>query len=201
MCEINCLPTTMRSLATRQTWQYQFAAHAVRRGGVIAHPTEAVWGLACNPLDALAVRELLTLKARPESKGLILVSGQAAHFDFLLAPLSEALQQRFFESQPHPVTWLLPDTAGKVPCWIKGEHKAVAVRLSDNPVIVALSKVLGHPIVSSSANPAGLPPAKSLFKVRQYFADSLAYILPAPLGEFSRPSIIRDLETGYIVRA
>jgi len=184
----------------RQAWQLQLAAYVLRRGGIIAHPTEAVWGLACDPFNATAVRGLLALKNRAESKGLILASGQAEHFEPLLAPLDSELRERFYARAPHPVTWLLPDTEKQIPAWIKGAHHSVAVRLSEHPIISALSNKLGSAIISTSANPAGLPPAKSIFRVHQYFANSLAYILPASLGQFSRPSIIRDLQTGNIIR-
>ena len=184
-------------------YQYQllFAAHVIRRGGVIAHPAEAIWGLACDPYNEQSVMKVLNYKQRPVAKGLILVSGQAEHFESLLEPLSSELRARFYAPQKHPTTWLVPDDRQQIPAWIKGEHQAVAVRVIRHPVIAELTRKLGQPIVSTSANPASLAPARSVFKVHQYFANQLDYVLPAPLGKFSRPSIIRDLITGLVLRA
>jgi len=185
---------------TKYAWKVHFAAHVIRQGGVIAHPSESVWGLACDPFNPCAVAKLLTLKQRPASKGLILISGDAQHFSPLLNILPEALQARFNAQQSHPSTWLVPDVENQVPRCVKGQHSTAAIRVVDHAELADLTHILGHPIVSSSANPAGLTPAKSLFKVHQYFSNQLEYILPAALGGFSRPSIIRDLQTAKTLR-
>lgn len=181
-------------------WRIRYAAHVIRQGGVIAHPTEAVWGLACDPFNPQAVATILKLKKRPASKGLILISGVSEHFDPLLAPMSETLQDRFYASQNHPSTWLVPDVEHKVPRSVKGDHDTVALRVVEHQELTDLTRLLGHPIVSSSANPAGMEPARSTLRVRQYFSNQLDYILPAELGGFTRPSIIRDLQSAETVR-
>lgn len=189
------------SLRKRYAWKVHYAAHVIRQGGVIAHPTEAVWGLGCDPFNTIAIATILRLKQRPLAKGLILVSGQSEHFAPLIEVLPVELQSRFYACQRHPTTWLVPDIHNQVPATVKGEHDTVAIRVINHPVISLLSAALGHPVVSSSANPAGLAPAESLLKVRQYFCNQLDYILPAPLGKFSQPSIIKDLQTENIVRS
>jgi len=193
---------TAISGAAAQTyaWKIRYAAHVIRQGGVIAHPTEAVWGLACDPFNPQAIATILKLKQRPVSKGLILISGVSEHFDPLLQPLSGELQARFYAPQNHPSTWLVPDIENKVPKGVKGQHDTVALRVVNHHDLVDLTRLLGHPIVSSSANPAGMEPAKSKLRVHQYFSTQLDYILPAELGGFSRPSIIRDLQTASTVR-
>ena len=65
------------------TWRVQQAARAIRAGAVIAYPTEAVWGLGCNPWDEEAVERLLAIKSRPVDKGLIVVADNIHQFDFL----------------------------------------------------------------------------------------------------------------------
>ena len=103
-------------------YQYQllFAAHVIRQGGVIAHPAEAIWGLACDPYNEQSVHAVLNYKQRPVSKGLILVSGQAEHFESLLEPLSSELRARFYAPQKYPTTWLVPDERQQIPAWVKG---------------------------------------------------------------------------------
>lgn len=181
-------------------WQAQFAVHVLRQGGVIAHPTEAVWGLACDPFSEEAVDYLLALKGRPVEKGLILVSSDATHFSELLSPLSAELKARFLKQQSRPTTWIVPDVNNQVPAWIKGEHSGVAVRLSSHPVIKTLSHAFGGAIISTSANPAGKVPAMSVRDIRHYFKAKLDYVVTGLLGGELRPSQIIDLESGHILR-
>ncbi|PID43628.1 MAG: threonylcarbamoyl-AMP synthase [Gammaproteobacteria bacterium] len=171
----------------------------LREGGVIAYPTEAVWGLGCDPFDQRAVETLLQLKQRPVDKGMILVTGQMDHFSCFIDPLDDRKQAILRKSWPGPVTWLLPDPVG-IPCWIKGEHAKVALRVSTHPAIVALTARFGGPIVSTSANPAGKAPALSALRVRQYFGDNIDGILSGPLGQSGKPTPIYDIEDGVALR-
>ncbi|TNC81430.1 MAG: tRNA threonylcarbamoyladenosine biosynthesis protein RimN [Oleiphilus sp.] len=185
-------------------WQISLAASLIRTGGVIAYPTESVWGLGCDPGNAQAVERLLNLKDRPVSKGLILVSGNPAHFDPLLCHLDRELQARFLAPTKRPTTWLVPDPEGRVPAWIKGEHPMVAVRVSAHPVVSALTQKLGTALVSTSANPAGRPTADSLLALRRYFGPcgpkGLDYILPGKVAQGAQASMIKHLLTGDIIR-
>lgn len=182
-------------------WQIQFAASVIRQGGVIAYPTETVWGLGCDPTNEAAVRRLLALKNRPEEKGLILITGQHEHLDFLLCDLAPELKDRFLLKRSGPTTWLVPDKKNCVPAYVKGRFSSIAVRLTEFDIVSELSRCVGGPIVSTSANRAGQDPLTSVFKLRQTFGDELDYILPAKLGGFSKPSTIRDLITEQIIRA
>lgn len=175
------------------------AVSALRGGGVIACPTEAVWGLSCDPDDADAVALLLALKGRPVAKGLILVAASQRQVEFLLADLTTQQRQTLDDSWPGPATWLLPHH-NRVPAWICGEHATVAVRVSAHPVVSALCDAWGGPLVSTSANRAGARPARESFQVRRYFGDELDYIVPGRVGAASRPTAIRDLFSGKIVR-
>lgn len=181
-------------------WQIQFAAHVIRHGGVIAYPTETVWGLGCDPFNELAVRRLLSLKNRAQEKGLILITGQVEQLEPMLKGLSPELKSRFIAPQTEPTTWLVPDVNDLIPDFVKGRFSSVATRLTEYAVVSRLTHHFGGPIVSTSANKAGKEPATSVFKLRQVFGAELDYILPAPLGGFSKPSTIRDLTTGAILR-
>ena len=181
-------------------WQASYAAHVMRQGGVVAHPTEAVWGLACDPFSETAVDYLLSLKGRALEKGLILVSSDPSHFSELLAPLSSELRERFLQQQARPTTWIVPDVNNQVPGWLKGRHSGVAVRVSRHPVIQEISHRFGGAIVSTSANPAGKAPAMSVRGIRHYFKAKLDYVVSGFLGAALRPSQIIDLESGRILR-
>ena len=175
------------------------AVCALRRGGVIACPTEAVWGLSCDPNNVGAVVQLLTLKRRPVAKGLILVAANEDQIDFLLAGLTTKQRAVLTGSWPGPATWLLPHL-GQVPTWVCGEHATVAVRVSDHPVVSALCSAWGGPLVSTSANRTGARPAREAFQVRRYFGDSLDYLMPGSVGKAERPTPIRDIISGQVVR-
>lgn len=179
-------------------WQIQQAALVVRNGGVIAYPTEAVWGLGCDPWHAEAVERLLALKDRPMHKGLILVAGDIEQFDFLLEDLPEIWLARLAGSWPGPNTWLVPHQ-NRLPEWISGQHNSVALRVSDHPQVSALCRLTG-PLVSTSANPAGRPSARSRLRVEQYFPGQLDAVLGGALGGRKNPSLIRDLITGDVIR-
>ena len=180
------------------SWQVQRVARVVRQGGVIAYPTEAVWGLGCDPWDELAVGRLLALKDRPVHKGLILVADSIQQFDFLLADLPERWIDRLASTWPGPNTWLVPHQE-RLPTWITGQHDGVALRVSDHPQVRDLCALTG-PLVSTSANPAGRPAARSRLRVEQYFHGQLDAVLGGAPGGRRNPSLIRDLRTGDVIR-
>jgi L-threonylcarbamoyladenylate synthase len=165
----------------------------------VAYPTEAVWGLGCDPWDDMAVARLLALKQRSPARGLILVAGAISQFEWLLADLSAAQQSRLSLSWPGPTTWLVPHRQ-LVPRWICGEHETVALRVSDHPVTVELCMAYGGPIVSTSANISGHRPATELYQLRHIFGTELDYLVPGPLGGHPRPSMIKDLVSDRVVR-
>lgn len=181
-------------------WALRRAARALRAGGVIAYPTEAVWGLGCDPSDEAAVRRLLSIKCRREEKGLILI---AAEFEQLLPyvrPLGAERMAEIFSTWPGPVTWLLP-THAWVPRWLRGAHDTLAVRITAHPTASALCRTYGGAIVSTSANIAGRPPARSALKVRRQFGGMLDDVVPGKTGSQRRPSTIRDGISGRVLRA
>lgn len=177
----------------------QRAAQLMQAGGVVAYPTEAVWGLGCDPDNPRAVARLLALKQRPWEKGLILVAARIEQFAPLIDRLDKGLQQQLRDTWPGPVTWLVP-TAGLVPGWISGRFESVALRVTDHPVAAGLSLAFGGPIVSTSANPAGGAPARTALQVHRYFHGAVDGIAPGRVGRRAQPSQIRDLLTGAIVR-
>ncbi|MBB3169804.1 L-threonylcarbamoyladenylate synthase [Simiduia aestuariiviva] len=176
------------------------AVAALKDGGVIAYPTEGVWGLGCLPENEAAVLRILALKQRPVEKGLILVAARQDQVMPWLAPVTEAAQRQLAASWPGPNTWLIPHN-GSVPPWITGQHPKLAVRVSDHPVVQALCELTASALVSTSANPQGLPAAMDAAEVTAYFSMGIDALAPGAVGARGRPSLIRDLETGAEIRA
>ena len=176
------------------------AALALHGGGLIAYPTEGVWGLGCDPFDPHAVSRLLELKQRNPAKGLILVAAEIDQLAPFLAGLSASEYQQLASGWPGPQTWLIPH-GGAIPDWISGGSLRVALRVSAHPGVAALCREFGGPLVSTSANPAGKPPARNALQVRRYFGDRVDYVLPGTLGGQRGPTPIRDLRSGRMVRA
>jgi len=178
------------------------ALAALRRGGVIAYPTEAVWGLGCDPFDETAVTRLLAIKQRPVDKGLILIAGALAHLDGLLDwdALPPERQAEVRASWPGPNTWIIPASA-RVPRWITGDHSGVAVRVSAHPTVIALCSAFGGPLVSTSANPAGIEPPRRLDAFDPALRDAVDAIVEGDTGKLSNPTRIRDARSGATLRS
>ncbi|TXJ06198.1 MAG: tRNA threonylcarbamoyladenosine biosynthesis protein RimN [Acinetobacter sp.] len=179
------------------------AIECLKQGDVLAYPTEAVWGLGCDPFQQTAFEKILQLKQRPIEKGVILLSESIARVEPLLARLDADIRQRVLASwqyqgqQQRATTWLLPIT-DEIPTWIYGDHDRVAVRVTQHPLCQQLCRYFDHFIVSTSANPAGLEPARTAEQVVDYFPEIA--ILAGKLGSSPEPSRILDAVTGLVVR-
>lgn len=173
---------------------------ALKNNNVIAYPTEAVFGVGCDPDSELAVTRLLALKQRPVDKGLILI---AASFEQLKPYVDEqalnAVQRdAVFSRWPGPVTFVFP-ALPSTPRWLTGRFDSLAVRVTDHPLVKALCLQYGKPLVSTSANLSGLPPCRTAEEVLQQFGGEF----PVLRGETSgrqNPSEIRDALTGELFR-
>ncbi len=175
------------------------AARRLRLGQVIAYPTEAVYGLGCDPLNAAAVQRILAIKRRSLNKGLIVIAASLEQLERFLDPLDATALACLQATWPGPVTWLAP--ARRTPVWLRGAHNSLAVRVTAHPLAAALCRAWGGPLVSTSANSGGHPPARSALAVRRRLGTQVDYILAGPVGGAARPSEIRDLSSGRIVRA
>ena len=180
-------------------YQIKHAAHIIKRGGVVAAPTEAVFGLSCDPLDSEAVSRILQLKQRPASKGLILIASDTRQLEPFVDNTDILKQSSIQESWPGPVTWLVPANPD-VPAWLTGNHDTIAVRVTDHPVMSRLCEECGHALVSTSANGAGQDPARNALQTRRIFGDALDWILHADTGGNTQVSEIREAISGNVVR-
>lgn len=175
------------------TSDLQLAISAIRDGQVIAYPTEAVYGLGCDPFNVEAVTRILTLKQRDASQGLILLIADWSQLEALIAPISDVLMTRVRDTWPGPVTWVFPKSKA-LPPWISGQHDSVAVRMTAHPVARALCQ--NAPLVSTSANIHGHPPARSLSDLSSQFPHGIDWVIAGDLGSSSKPSAIFDVLTG-----
>lgn len=180
-------------------WKLREAARCFHQGGILAYPTEAIYGLGCNPLDWRAVQRLLILKHRPIEKGLILIAANYEQLLPFIKPLSDTQMKPVFDSWPGPNTWLLP-IADNLPYWLCGKHETIAVRVTDHPVASALSLTCESPLISTSANISNRSPAANPTQVRDRLDKIADYIVHGSTGEESTPSVIRDAATGKLIR-
>ena len=145
-------PATEASLAGR----IAEAAAVLRRGGVIAYPTETYYGLGALASDGRAVERLLRAKERPDGKPLPLLGADAEQLErvALFSPLARRLADRFW---PGPLTLVLPARPG-LHAAITGGAGTVGVRITSGEVAAALATAAGGALVATSANPSGSPP-------------------------------------------
>jgi L-threonylcarbamoyladenylate synthase len=132
-------------------------------------------------------------------KGLILIAADFAQLEPFLQPPTEADRARLDATWPGPRTWLIPARPA-TPRWLRGRHDTLAVRVTAHPLAAALCRACGHPLVSTSANRGGRPPARGALAVRRQLGRDLDYVLAGPTGGAAKPTAIRDLRTGRVVR-
>lgn len=178
---------------------FDAALVALRRGGVVAYPTEGVFGLGCDPRHDEALDRVLALKGRSASLGMILIAAEFSQLAPWLAPLAPALEARAAATWPGPVTWVWPAAAG-VDTRLNGGRDTLAVRVTAHPTAAALCHAFGAALVSTSANRHGATPARSAAEVRATFGAELDAIIDAPCGGRAGPTEIRDALTGRLLR-
>lgn len=179
-------------------WQLRQACLALQEDGVIAYPTEAVFGVGCDPSSETAIIRLLMMKRRPLEKGLILIAADFNQLQDFIQPLSADILAKVTQSWPGPNTWLLPVRSSVSPL-LTGGRDTLAVRVTAHPLAAELCRRFGGPLVSSSANITGLRPAKNVHQVHWQLPE-LDYVLPGALGGATKPSTIRDAVTGEVLR-
>ncbi|MEN8180204.1 MAG: L-threonylcarbamoyladenylate synthase [Pseudomonadota bacterium] len=189
----------MQADTSIRPWLLRRAAQVVRQGGIIAYPTEAVYGLGCDPFNPEVVYRLLALKKRHVDKGLILISDCFERLSPLLAPIPEARLALIKDTWPGPVTWVMP-ASPEVPAWLRGRHTTLAVRVTAHPIAAALCRASGMPLVSTSANLSQHPPARTALEARVRCDNRLDFILHGSTGPQKQPTQIREALTGQILR-
>lgn len=176
-------------------------AHILRGGGIIAYPTEAVWGLGCDPRNEPAVLRLLALKQRDVDKGLILIAADEAQLSpyINMAALDDAQRSAVRASWPGPHTWIAPASTD-APAWITGTHTGIAVRVSAHPTVIALCNAFCGALVSTSANRAGDAAPSNRDALDHVIVAGVDAVSIGETGELQRPTSIRDARSGNMLR-
>ncbi len=181
-------------------WHIKTAIQVIKQGGVISYPTESVFGLGCNPNDLSAVLQLLEMKQRDMSKGLLLVADNVAQLEPYINISDLQTVNKLMAETSKPVTWLVP-CRYLTPVWLTGKHQAIAVRISRHPIVKQLCSQFNAALVSTSANISGQCSTKKAWQVRKRFADKVNYYVPGELGSFATESEIRNIITDEVIRA
>ena len=180
------------------TAQIRLAGEVLRAGGIVAYPTEGVYGLGCDPGQPDVVHRLCELKQRPIRAGLILIAARLQQLAGWIDPSEQELQ-RLLESPSEPTTWIVT-AHPRAGYWITGHRPRIAVRLTSHPLARALCDSAGTALVSTSANRRGRRPALHSLQVRRWFGDDIEQVLGGQTGGLGAPTAIRDARDGMLLR-
>lgn len=175
------------------------AGNELKAGGVIAYPTEGVFGLGCDPNNEQAIDNLLSLKNRDIAKGFILIAATRQQLSPFVGGLNAAIEKKLEQTWPGPVTWILPCSAD-TPDSVTGGKATIAARVTDHKIASALCNECNTAIISTSANISGSPACTLATEVYEQFGDKLSYILDYQVGTLEGPTPIFDGLTGDQLR-
>ena len=175
------------------------AVSLLRKGGVIAYPTEFCFGLGCDPLNKAAVERLLKIKHRSIDQGLILVAANQSQVDEYADLDASPIKNEILLSWPGAVTWTLP-ARSQAPAWLKGQHPSIAMRVTAHALCSQLCQQFGHAIVSTSANRHGQAALLSAEQVLIEIGEEVDFIIEAQVGGAKQASTIRDGVSGKTLR-
>jgi len=175
------------------------AADVVRKGGVVAYPTEAVYGLGCDPNQLAAVQRIVDMKERASNKGLILIAATQEQLTPWIAAPNPDEQARIDQHWPGPVTLIVKAAEG-LPSLLTGGRKTIAVRVSTHPTVRALCLACGHALVSTSANLSGQNALRCASAINAEFGSDIDGIIEGTLGTLDGATPIIDLQSGARLR-
>jgi len=183
---------------TLTRWQLDRVARTLSSGGVIAYPTESVFGLGCDPDNDQALQRILKIKSRPAHKGLIILVSDMSQAIPYIKPLTPAQLTQIQSPQSRATTWLVERRSDVSPL-LCGRFDALAVRVTQHPIARAICHFTDKALVSTSCNRAGKPEITSTAGVRNHMVTDLDLIVDGQCGG-ERPSRIIDLMTGRVIR-
>ena len=170
----------------------QEALAILRQGGVVAYPTDTVYGLAVDALNADAVARLYAVKKRPQEKAVPLIISGLEQLSQLAAPLSCAAKRMVTVFWPGPLTLLLPAHA-QAPQYLLSAGRRIGVRWPQVALSQQLAAGLGGAITATSANLAGCPVALSASEVVAQLASTIDLVLDGGVVQSSQVSTILDV--------
>jgi len=174
----------------------------LRGGDLVAFPTETFYGLGAAALDAVAVRRVFEVKARPESRPLLVLVDSALMAERLAASLSVAARHLMARHWPGALTLVIP-AATTVPRELTSGTATLGVRLSSHPVATGLVTALGGPVTAPSANVSDEAPPTTAAAVLAYFDGTIALVLDGGSTAGGPPSTVLDVtvEPPRVIRA
>ncbi len=181
----------MESLASTVLREVEQGIEVIRKGGVVAYPTDTVYGLGASLLDDVAVQRVINAKGRAESMGLPLLLSRADMLTPIVRevhPTAKVLIERFW---PGALTLVMTKSAA-VSDLVTGGRSSVAMRVPNHPVPRALSEGVGGPIIGTSANRSGAVPASSAAQVREQLDGAVDLVIDG-LPSLGIQSTILDL--------
>lgn len=168
------------------------AAEAIRRGQLVAFPTETVYGLAADAFDADAVARVFEVKGRPAKNPLPVQVASEDDIPRVAVNVPQVARDLIRRFMPGPLTIVLrasPDLPEKVTAGMG----TVGIRIPDHPVALQLLRACSAPIVAPSANPSGEPPPTSAEEVLAYLDGRIEYILDAGPTKLKIASTVVDM--------
>lgn len=173
------------------------AAHIIKHGGVIAYPTDTIYGLGCDPYNFHAVNLVNAIKNRPLNKNFILLAANIEQIKSLV--ILDKEQEKYITQQTQSISWVI-QASPSAPQWLIDKNNMITIRLSQHAVVKRLCLALGHAIISTSANPSGKSPAKNSLDLHKYFHHRVDKILLFNYKKKSNPSKIIRLCDNYVIR-
>ena len=170
----------------------------IKKGGIIAYPTESCYGLGCNPYDYKAINKLIKLKQRKKDKGLIIVASKFKQLNNIIKPLSVKQIKQTTHYWPGSYSLIL-DAKPSISYNLKGKHTTVAVRVTQYKLVIQLCDFINSAVVSTSANKSKLKSIRTYRECIRQFGQSVL-VLPGMVGNATKPSTIIDLKTNKVLR-
>lgn len=149
------------------------AVAALEHGEAIAFPTETLYGLGADALNAAAVEKIYRLKGRDPTNPIPVLVADRAMLDVLVSEISPIAERLIMKFWPGPLTLVLP-ARRDIPAPLVNSSGGVGMRISSQPIATELVRRLGRPLTATSANPSGKPPAHTVEEARNYFAADIA---------------------------
>ncbi len=181
-------------IATPTLQNIHRAADIIKNRGLIAYPTETVYGLGADPYCSEAIQKIFTAKARAQNKGIILLIRDADDLSMLARAISPTAQTLIRAFWPGPLT-LVFEANPDLPPALLGGRDTIALRHSNSPIAARLLTALRGPLTSTSANRSGHGPARSASEVQNALGDHLDLILDGGPSASTTPSTLVDVST------
>ena len=171
----------------------------LKRGGIIAYPTESCYGLGGLPTHTGAIRRIIRLKKRPQNKGLIVIGNELQQLQPLLCRLPDDTQQQLQNIWPAPKTFVLSCRTKVHPMLRGARRRQLATRVSDHLLARQICREAKSALISTSCNRAKQKPCRNSKEARKRFGKQV-WILGGQVGKRKNPSEIIDWSTKIQLR-